>query len=80
MEVNRNDPPPVEQPPATYDITGLTEREAGALRNVLMARVVWSDQDKETEAFFRSLYRGLAGAPVVHLSYKSFEEDGSETA
>lgn len=35
MEVKKNTPPPQPVPPPTYDITGLTEDQVTALRDIL---------------------------------------------
>lgn len=64
MEVKRNKPEPVEVPPDTIDITGLTLREAGALRELLSLGITWDRQADDLYVFFRDLCFALPPAPV----------------
>lgn len=71
MEVKRNTPEPVEVPPDTIDITGLSLREAAALRHLAMYGVEWMDQEKDLNEFFSGLVHRLDDErlPVVRLNF-----------
>lgn len=56
MEVKRNKPEPVEVPPDTIDITGLSLREAGALYYLGCNGLSWYRQEEG----IKDLFVGLA--------------------
>lgn len=66
MEVKRNKPE-VVTPPDTIDITGLTLREAGALRELVYSGLIWDDQPGDLADFFRELGSALDSVPFVNL-------------
>lgn len=57
VEVKRNTPPPVEQPPDTYDILGLSRYQAALIRD-LLGHV---DSDDNTYPVFHALLSAVPG-------------------
>lgn len=73
MNVERKEVPPEPvKPVVTYDITGLTPREAGALKALILRRIGWSDQEEELARFFHDLYSDIE-APEVRLNFRDDE-------
>lgn len=71
MEVKRNKAEPLPLPPDTIDITGLSLRQAAALRHLAMYGVEWQAQEKDLEEFFSGLVHSLDDErlPVVRLNF-----------
>ena len=79
MNVERK-PAEVVKPPDTIDITGLTLREAGALRYLVAHGLSWYRQDPDIKDFFRGLTNALAlkRAEPVTLRMPTDEDEDDE--
>lgn len=68
MEVKRVMAEPVT-PPDTIDITGLTLREAGVIKYLMMHSACWMDQPEDIHEFMRNLYNDI-DAPTVRVKLR----------
>lgn len=76
MNVERKKAEPVTPPPDTIDITGLTLREAGALRALLCEGISWHRQESDLDGFFRALGSKLPFDARISLDFADLH-DGS---
>lgn len=70
MEIIKREPPPVEPPPATYDIVGLTGEEFDALAKIALYGYL-DQRIPQGDTIFYRVQRAIDGAYYEHRRPKS---------